>query len=62
GNAVQFAKELQKKGISTRSENASVKMPLSLLSFGTFANRDQARRVAVKARALHLDVLVVRRH
>jgi hypothetical protein len=57
-HAEMFSKRLEKQGIVTSKEKISVNMPLSLLSFGTFATRQGAKAIAAKARGLHLEVFV----
>ena len=60
-HAERFAERLEKQGIATSKEKISVNMPLSLLSFGTFATREGAKAIAAKARRLHLEVFVAQR-
>jgi len=56
--ARRAAEQLYEKGIRVEEETAEVKMALSMLSFGAFADRAAAQEAATKARAANLEVFI----
>ncbi len=59
--ARRFAEHLAEKGIHVEEEKVPAKLPLSILRFGDFASREEARAAAEKAEAADLDILLVKR-
>jgi len=56
--ARRVADQLYQQGVRVEEEPSTAEVTLSLLSFGSFANRDLAEQAAVKARSAGLEAVV----
>lgn len=59
--ARNFADRLYQEGLRVEEESVRIEIPLYLLSFGDFPDREEARRAAGQARAAGLDTMVIKK-